>query len=306
MKIRSSTYLLRLWAETLAFRLSHLLILSTKIQLRFTRPSNSWLSYDDLISLNKQFKCVEKSSLTQDITQQKKWADRVSQIADAFQAQKILEVGCGYGLAAYHLLDSRREVHANDILDIRHEQVKNSSVIFSIGDTCQRLPYPSNIFDLVFSINSYEHFNNPLAALEEMIRILRPGGILFLVFSDIYYSPWGLHASRRLGMPYPQLLFSSSTIQQFVDQNLTRLANTYSDISDRTKISPYLNGYSLEQYRRIFRNKKTILKILAYVEAVSLDGLHMIHRYPNIIKGKIPSIDDLFIRGIKLLAIKKG
>jgi len=303
---RFNTYLLRLWAEALTFFFLHLLQIPARIHLVISRPLSSWLSYADLNRLNSQHKCAEKTTPSQEMAQQKKWANRVSQIANIYHASKILEVGCGNGLASLQLLDSRREIYANDIVNHLDYQVKHSSVNFSTGDVCQQLPYASNSFDLLFSINSFEHFENPLAAIKEMIRIIRPGGLLFLAFSDLYYSPWGLHASRRLGMPYPQLLFSSSTIQQFVDQNLTRLVHTFSDFSDPTKISPYLNGYSLEQYRQIFKSQKSYLKILAYVEAVSLDGLHMIHRYPGIIKDKIPSIESLFIRGIKLLARKKG
>ncbi len=118
------------------------------------------------------------------------------------------------------------------------------------------MPYDESSFDLIFSINSFEHFEQPALALNEIIRVLQPDGLLFLAFSPLYYSPWGLHASRRLGMPYPQLLFSAPTIQQFVEFNKDAIAGTYSDFADRSKIGPYLNGYSLEQYRQIFNSQK--------------------------------------------------
>lgn len=304
MKIPSITYLLRLWAEVIAFRFSRFLLLPAKIHLLTSRSSNTWLSYDDLMRINSQYKCIEKLSPPQEITQQLKWANRVAQIADIYHARKILEVGCWNGLAAFHLLDFRREIFANDLVNQIHDQVKHSPVLFTIGDACQQLPYTSDSFDLIFSINSFEHFENPLAALKEMVRVLRPGGIIFLAFSPLYYSPWGLHASRRLGMPYPQLLFSSSVIQQFVDENQTILATTYSDFADCTRIGPALNGFSLEQYRQVMKAQNSYLKTLAYVEAVSLDGLQIINRYPGIIKNKIPSLDNLFISGIKILARK--
>ena len=180
--------------------------------------------------------------------------------------------------------------------------MKDSPVIFSTGDVCQELPYESDSFDLVFSINSFEHFYSPEAALDEMLRVLRPDGFLFLAFSPLYYSPWGLHASRRLGFPYPQLLISPATIHQFVEQNKAALANTYSDFADRNKIGPDLNAYSLDQYRQIFKAQRSRLKFLAYVEVVSLEGLHLIHRYPGIIKTKTPSAQSLIVSGIKLLA----
>ena len=305
MALLSTTYLLRLWAESFVFRLSHLILLPARIRLLIARPSDTWLSYEDLTLLNDQHKREENLSSQKEILQQQKWARRVAQIADIFQAQNILEVGCGNGMAAFHLVDPRREIYATDLADHLYPQVKDSPVIFSTGDVCQELPYESDSFDLVFSINSFEHFYSPETALDEMLRVLRPDGFLFLAFSPLYYSPWGVHASRRLRFPYPQLLFSPYTIHQFVEQNKAALANTYSDFADRNKIGPDLNAYSLDQYRQIFKAQRSRLKDLAYVEVVSLEGLHLIHRYPGIIKTKIPSAQLLFVSGIKLLARKR-
>ena len=217
----------------------------------------------------------------------------------------ILEVGCGNGFAAYSLLKPGRSISAVDIVDIRAEQVKHSLVSFSIGDVCHRLPYDESSFDLIFSINSFEHFEQPALALNEIIRVLQPDGLLFLAFSPLYYSPWGLHASRRLGMPYPQLLFSAPTIQKFVDLNKESIAGTYSDFADRSKIGPYLNGFSLEQYRQILNSQKNQIKTLAKVEAISFDGMKIIYQYPDLIKSRAPSHEDLFVSGIKILARKR-
>jgi len=255
--------------------------------------------------LNRQYKTIEKLTADQELADKQKWAKRVTNIAQVNNSNNILEVGCGNGLAALFLTRTFRAISAVDIVDIRMEKVKQSEVRFSIGDVCKRLPYEDNTFDLIFSINSFEHFEHPDAALRELIRVVQPGGLIFLAFSPIYYSPWGLHASRRLGMPYPQLLFSPSIIQQFVDQNKEAIAHTYSEFSDRNRISPFLNGYSLPQYQQIFNSQKSILKTLAYVEMISLDGMKIIFQYPGIIKTKTSSYENLFVSGIKLLARKR-
>jgi ubiquinone/menaquinone biosynthesis C-methylase UbiE len=44
----------------------------------------------------------------------------------------------------------------------------------------EKLPLSDNSFHLAFSLETLEHLMNPLAALEEMARILKPGGTLFL------------------------------------------------------------------------------------------------------------------------------
>ncbi len=42
----------------------------------------------------------------------------------------------------------------------------------------KELAFPDNTFDFAFSFNSFEHFPNPRLALNEAIRVIRPGGYL--------------------------------------------------------------------------------------------------------------------------------
>ncbi len=299
-------YITRLKLEAIGVRILKISLIPACIKLSITRPSSESLPYEQLLQLNTLYRKAEKPTALQESAHQRKWSARIADIAQAFSSQKILEVGCGNGLAACDLLSTGKEIYAVDIVDIRTDEVRQSPVRFEIGDVCDRLPYEDNSFDLVFSINSFEHFEQPANAFGEMIRLVRPNGILFLAFSPLYYSAWGLHAGRRLGMPYPQLLFSASTIQQFVDLNSESIAHTYGEYSDRSKIGPYLNGFSLSQYRLVFAMHSEHLDRLAYVEDITLDGMSTIFHYPGVIKSQVPSCEDLFVSGIKFLARKTG
>jgi len=44
----------------------------------------------------------------------------------------------------------------------------------------ERLPFADGTFDVVCSLESLEFMTNPQAALREMVRVLRPGGLLFI------------------------------------------------------------------------------------------------------------------------------
>jgi SAM-dependent methyltransferase len=50
----------------------------------------------------------------------------------------------------------------------------------SMGD-CEDLPYASNAFDLVYSWGVIHHTPNPRRALEEIVRVCRPGGVCKLM-----------------------------------------------------------------------------------------------------------------------------
>ena len=55
-----------------------------------------------------------------------------------------------------------------------------------------RLPFADGVADLTFSSNVLEHVANPKALVTEMIRVTRPGGLLYVSFTA-WYSPWGGH-----------------------------------------------------------------------------------------------------------------
>ncbi len=292
--------------ERTYFNLTRVRALPAWLAYTLADSRDAQLSYEELLAMRERYPTTPKPSDRELHRHQEKWARRVEQIARAGSCQQVLEVGCGWGFAALYLHRAGINIAANDLVDIRAPQVRESGLPFSTGDACTQLPYPDGSFDLVFSINSLEHFDRPAAAVDEMLRVLRPGGLLYLTFDPLYYSPWGLHASRRLGMPYPQILFSEETIQRFVDEYQDEIASTYSPGSDTTKIGPYLNRCSLQHYRQIFRERRHILRMLTYTERRSYDGLHMIRRYAPILKAQSPSFEDLIVSGIKLLGKKQA
>ena len=54
------------------------------------------------------------------------------------------------------------------------------------------LPVRDSCADVVFSSNVLEHVRDPIGLIEEMIRVTRPGGVIYLSFCN-WYSPWGGH-----------------------------------------------------------------------------------------------------------------
>jgi SAM-dependent methyltransferase len=55
-----------------------------------------------------------------------------------------------------------------------------------------RLPVADAAADVCFSSNVLEHVRDPAQMLAEMIRVTRPGGLIYAAFTN-WYSPWGGH-----------------------------------------------------------------------------------------------------------------
>jgi len=59
------------------------------------------------------------------------------------------------------------------------------------GDGLQ-LPFADGTFDVSHSSNVVEHVVDPHSFFDEMLRVPRPGGLMFLAFTD-WFSPFGGH-----------------------------------------------------------------------------------------------------------------
>jgi SAM-dependent methyltransferase len=54
------------------------------------------------------------------------------------------------------------------------------------------LPFREGVADVCYSSNVLEHVRQPWIMAEEMLRVTRPGGIVFISFT-VWLSPWGGH-----------------------------------------------------------------------------------------------------------------
>lgn len=91
----------------------------------------------------------------------------------------FLDVGCGAGGASALARKRGAEVHgvdvAKELLSFARLQVPDGT--FQVGDI-ENLPYKDGMFDLVFASNSLQYSEDRLAALRELKRVCKPGGVI--------------------------------------------------------------------------------------------------------------------------------
>ncbi|MEN8194841.1 MAG: class I SAM-dependent methyltransferase, partial [Bacteroidota bacterium] len=91
---------------------------------------------------------------------------------------KILEIGAGAGFALNHIDPNIHKYFPLDISTYNLKQVeeKIEGEIYSVSGDVFNLPFPSGSFDLILLSEVLEHLNDPLKALREIQRVLKPGG----------------------------------------------------------------------------------------------------------------------------------
>jgi len=67
--------------------------------------------------------------------------------------------------------------------NVNIKYIKNKEALFQLFDGV-KVPYVHNIFDRILAVTTVEFKKEPLAYLEEMFRVLKPGGKFVLAFTN--------------------------------------------------------------------------------------------------------------------------
>jgi ubiquinone/menaquinone biosynthesis C-methylase UbiE len=112
--------------------------------------------------------------------------------------QAILDVGCGPGTITLDLARHASRGHvvgldtgAGAISAARQAAARagSSNVRFECGDV-RALPYENATFDVVHAHQVLQHLADPVAALREMRRVCRPGGVVAARDADYAAMSW--------------------------------------------------------------------------------------------------------------------
>lgn len=96
-------------------------------------------------------------------------------LASRLPAGRIVDVGCGVG-HSYELLAPRETVG----VDVHEPSLRDQARETHVADM-RSLPFDDETFAGAIAVQSIEHVPDPEAAIAEMERVLRPGGVAVLV-----------------------------------------------------------------------------------------------------------------------------
>jgi ubiquinone/menaquinone biosynthesis C-methylase UbiE len=128
---------------------------------------------------------------------------RESISGENFSGVRALEIGCGRGGFSCWMARTWPEIRltaadfSDAAVDMGRSFAKSNGldIEWAVADI-QKMPWPDASFDTVFSCETIEHVPDPRAALNELARVLKPGGRLFLTVPN-YLNFAGVHRIYR-------------------------------------------------------------------------------------------------------------
>lgn len=129
---------------------------------------------------------------------------------------RVLEVGCGaHGLIFY--FGTENPVGVDPLADHYAELFPAwQSRARTVAAPGEQLPFQDGSFDIVLCDNVVDHAEGPRRIVEEIARVLRPGGTLYFevnVHHPLYHAAASTHAAwRALGIPFEITPFADHTV----------------------------------------------------------------------------------------------
>ena len=96
------------------------------------------------------------------------------------ERESALDVGAGTGFLTRHLVKDFKKVNAIDITPAMLAKIPQFDNLEVQICQVESLPFPDATFDFVCAYSFLHHIYDPIVALKEMIRVMKPNGVLYV------------------------------------------------------------------------------------------------------------------------------
>lgn len=117
-------------------------------------------------------------------------------LMDLRPEDRVLDLGCGTGWASRRMARVVSEVTGLDVADemLRRAEQTSSGIrnVRYVWGSAEKIPAPDNHFSKVLSVESFYYYADQGKALDELRRVMAPGGQLFILINLYTDNPYSL------------------------------------------------------------------------------------------------------------------
>ncbi len=190
-----------------------------------------------------------------------------ARVFEEAREKTILDFGCGNGLESIEL--ARRgaaRVIGTDIRERALENARQNAQRAGVQHVCDFSTEVHEQVDLIICIDCFEHFADPGAILMKMMRLLKPGGAVFVSFGPTWYHPLGGHLFSVF--PWAHLVFSEESLIKWRNDIRSDGATRFSEVEGG------LNQMTINRFERLAARSGFRIEFLNLVPIRSLRILH--------------------------------
>ncbi len=199
-----------------------------------------------------------------------------------YAGKRVLDFGCGRGAdAVAAALAGASEVVGIDVQAHHIESARALAERFGVSHICRFIDARSDRaayaaldggFDVVFTIDSFEHYDDPVFILGEMDRLLAPSGTLVISFGPPWKHPFGAHLTGWIKLPWIHFFFDEPTVLAVRAHYLDDGARRYEDVGGG------LNRMTIARFKEIIAASPFRLLLL---DPVPIRPLRPLARIPK-------------------------
>jgi SAM-dependent methyltransferase len=148
---------------------------------------------------------------------------------------RVLENGCGVGMYLKHLAPYTGSVIGLEY-DLERARQAHTTSPHLVNGASEALPFFNDSFDVILSHEVLEHVRDDRQAVEEMLRVLKPGGIILIFVPNLGY-PYETHGIYWRGRYH----FGNIPLIHYLPSGWRR------------KLAPHVRAYSNSDLEKLFR-----------------------------------------------------
>lgn len=161
-----------------------------------------------------------------------------------FEHKVVIDFGCGAGNEAVEIAQrgARRVIGLEKREQLRREGAERARRA-GVADRCNFTAETDEKADVILSVDSFEHFDDPAAILRTMRALLKDDGVAVIEFGPPWYHPLGGHLFSVF--PWAHLLFTERCLIRWRSDFKSDGATRFSEIEGG------LNQMTVRRFKRL-------------------------------------------------------